>query len=183
MRVTSDEGGGEGGQPYVAIKLADFGLVTTYQETGLPTIKDCCGTPYHMAPEVLEKGRLYDYTVDLFSLGATIFYALCERNGNRALRDRQHETRGEMLEEREAIINHGLDLDGPGLLVRRLLNCLLSESPADRAWHHVGNLLSLCLKWELGLEVPTLADMWRQLDDLPFSQSFMDEVQSVAPFM
>lgn len=51
------------------IKLIDFGLSQRTQ--GNRKLKTVAGTPYYMAPEVLEGN--YDYKCDLWSLGVLLY--------------------------------------------------------------------------------------------------------------
>jgi serine/threonine protein kinase len=51
-------------------KLADFGASRALERTTL--LKTCVGTPYYMAPEVVQ-GEGYDESADIWSFGATIF--------------------------------------------------------------------------------------------------------------
>lgn len=63
-------------EPWVAaIKISDFGLATQYKGREL---YQCCGTPHYMAPELINYAG-YDFSVDLWSLGITLFYMLCSR--------------------------------------------------------------------------------------------------------
>lgn len=59
----------------VAIKISDFGLATYYQGR---EIYQCCGTPHYMAPELINCTG-YDFSVDLWSLGVTLYYMLFSR--------------------------------------------------------------------------------------------------------
>jgi serine/threonine protein kinase len=51
-------------------KLADFGASRALERTTL--LKTCVGTPYYMAPEVVQ-GEGYDESADVWSFGATMF--------------------------------------------------------------------------------------------------------------
>ncbi|CUG92290.1 protein kinase, putative, partial [Bodo saltans] len=51
-------------------KLADFGASRALERTAL--LKTCVGTPYYMAPEVVQ-GEGYDESADIWSFGATLF--------------------------------------------------------------------------------------------------------------
>jgi serine/threonine protein kinase len=62
-----------------AVKLADFGFARHVGEEDALT--DCCGTPYYIAPEVLEAGyyktgRPYGRSCDVWSLAVTGFVAI-----------------------------------------------------------------------------------------------------------
>ncbi|XP_017968991.1 serine/threonine-protein kinase GE16371 [Drosophila navojoa] len=59
----------------VAIKISDFGLATYYQGR---EIYQCCGTPHYMAPELINCSG-YDFAVDLWALGVTLYYMLFSR--------------------------------------------------------------------------------------------------------
>ncbi|XP_017046504.1 serine/threonine-protein kinase DCLK1 [Drosophila ficusphila] len=54
------------------IKITDFGMATYYRGSKLYS---CCGTPCYMAPELITESG-YDYQVDSWSLGVTLFYIL-----------------------------------------------------------------------------------------------------------
>ena len=53
------------------IMLCDFGIAANLQMQNKRSTM--IGTPYWMAPEVIVKGRLYDQSADIWSLGITIF--------------------------------------------------------------------------------------------------------------
>ena len=55
------------------MKLIDFGLACQYNHVlkGLPDLK--CGTKLYMAPEVHLKNKEYTKSVDMWSLGITIY--------------------------------------------------------------------------------------------------------------
>ncbi|XP_033164320.1 serine/threonine-protein kinase GG21441 [Drosophila mauritiana] len=55
------------------VKVANFGLATHYRGSKLNVR---CGTPCYMAPEMIAMLG-YDYQVDSWSLGVTLFYMLC----------------------------------------------------------------------------------------------------------
>lgn len=52
------------------IKLLDFGLSKNSKKVN---IKEICGTPYYMAPEMIQ-GLDYDAKIDIWSLGVLIYY-------------------------------------------------------------------------------------------------------------
>ncbi|KAH8356379.1 hypothetical protein KR084_009172 [Drosophila pseudotakahashii] len=54
------------------VKIADFGLATYYRGSKLYA---CCGSPCFMAPELVA-GSGYDYQVDAWALGVTLFHML-----------------------------------------------------------------------------------------------------------
>lgn len=56
------------------IVLADFGLADFYRKDGQYLFKRC-GTPGFVAPEVLHD-KLYDYKVDVFSVGVIMYLLL-----------------------------------------------------------------------------------------------------------
>lgn len=55
-------------------KVADFGASRALEQTTL--LKTCIGTPYYMAPEVVQ-GEGYDESADIWSFGATLFEMSC----------------------------------------------------------------------------------------------------------
>lgn len=57
----------------IEIKLADFGFSTILGQNEMTRTQ--CGTPLNMAPEVLN-GKFYNYKVDIWSLGVSMFEAL-----------------------------------------------------------------------------------------------------------
>ncbi len=61
------------------IKVADFGIArAAFVQGGLTTAGTVLGTPYYMSPEQVE-ARPVDARTDLYSLGATLYYALTRR--------------------------------------------------------------------------------------------------------
>ncbi|XP_016989159.2 serine/threonine-protein kinase DCLK1 [Drosophila rhopaloa] len=54
------------------VKITDFGMTAYYRGSKLYC---CCGTPCYMAPELIAESG-YDYPVDSWSLGVTLFYIL-----------------------------------------------------------------------------------------------------------
>ena len=70
------------------IKLADFGISRYYNDTkndkfqGFSNINsntNNVGTPLFTAPEII-KDESYNYKIDLYSLGVTLFYLMIEIN-------------------------------------------------------------------------------------------------------
>ena len=58
-----------------SIKLIDFGLSRKHDETKEPPMSATVGTPYYIAPEVLQKK--YDKSCDLWSVGVIAYILLC----------------------------------------------------------------------------------------------------------
>lgn len=56
------------------MKLADFGTAGPYDPTGKKKLKELVGTPYYVAPEVLNNS--YGSKCDLWSLGVMTFLLL-----------------------------------------------------------------------------------------------------------
>jgi calcium/calmodulin-dependent protein kinase I len=52
--------------------ITDFGLADFYNPEG-KYIFARCGTPGFVAPEILDN-KVYDYKVDIFSIGVLLFY-------------------------------------------------------------------------------------------------------------
>ena len=59
------------------MRLIDFGLAKFFKTKGhnLTPLKTRIGTPYYMAPEVLEGN--YDETCDMWSIGVITYCLLC----------------------------------------------------------------------------------------------------------
>lgn len=57
------------------VKIADFGLATYYEGRDL---YQWCGTPHYMAPELINNTG-YDFRVDCWSLGVTLYFLLCNQ--------------------------------------------------------------------------------------------------------
>ena len=55
---------------YPVVKLADFSLAEIFIDKKLNLQ---CGTPGFIAPEIFNENQPYDETVDIFSLGITLF--------------------------------------------------------------------------------------------------------------
>jgi calcium/calmodulin-dependent protein kinase I len=60
--------------PNMCLKLADFGLAQIVSPSN--RLHTACGTPGYVAPEIL-KGRNYDQSVDIWSLGVILYILLC----------------------------------------------------------------------------------------------------------
>lgn len=65
----------------IDVKLADFGLAKSLQQAGqagmtVTSTGDAKGSPWFVAPEQLEDAKSVDYRADIYSAGATIYYAL-----------------------------------------------------------------------------------------------------------
>ena len=57
------------------VKLADFGF--SKYVPGRNGLRTFCGTPWYMAPEILERWPAYDTQCDMWSFGGILFYLLC----------------------------------------------------------------------------------------------------------
>jgi len=69
-----------------ALKAIDFGLAA-YKPAGSPNLKDFSGTPYYVAPEVIEQD--YSFECDLWSVGVLLYILLSGKRpftGNLQLR-------------------------------------------------------------------------------------------------
>ncbi|XP_077171160.1 rhodopsin kinase GRK1 [Paroedura picta] len=73
------------------VRISDLGLATLIPE-GQEKTKGMAGTPGFMAPELL-KGEEYDYSVDYFTLGVTLFEMIAAKGAFR--------NRGEKVENKE----------------------------------------------------------------------------------
>jgi len=60
------------------VKLADFGLSNFLSEDGHHTLSSGVGTPYYVAPEMVQK-RCYGCSVDMWSCGVLLFLLLAGR--------------------------------------------------------------------------------------------------------
>lgn len=57
------------------VKLADFGLATTYNENEDTMIHTICGSPYYMAPEIFINKK-YNSKADIWSFGVVMYQLL-----------------------------------------------------------------------------------------------------------
>ncbi|XP_034484461.1 serine/threonine-protein kinase DCLK1 [Drosophila innubila] len=57
------------------VKIGDFGLATYYEGRDL---YQWCGTPHYMAPELVSYAG-YDFRVDCWSLGVSLYFLLCNQ--------------------------------------------------------------------------------------------------------
>ena len=60
------------------IKLIDFGLSRRHG-LGIKRMKTAVGTPYYVAPEVIQRGKSYDAKCDVWSLGVLLYMMLSGR--------------------------------------------------------------------------------------------------------
>nr|AUG68901.1 G protein-coupled receptor kinase 1X [Mordacia mordax] len=108
------------------VRLSDMGLATELQE-GEDKTKGYAGTPGFMAPELV-KGELYDYSVDYFTLGVTIFEMIQAKGPFRY--------RGEKVENKEVkrrILNDSVAYsDRFSADCRETCEALLAKDPAKR---------------------------------------------------
>jgi hypothetical protein len=64
--------------PQVRVKILDFGIAFIKSEVRLTLPGEVMGTPYYVSPEILQKGAsAVTPASDVYSLGATLFEALC----------------------------------------------------------------------------------------------------------
>ncbi|EDV54004.1 serine/threonine-protein kinase GD17699 [Drosophila erecta] len=115
-----------GGWNFEMVKVADFGLATYYRDK----LYVFCGSPCYMAPEIIAMSG-YDYQVDSWSLGVTLFYMLC---GQRPFASASQDVN----EIYAAIMSGGpsypKDMDGvlsPG--ASQLIDGLLVRNPSNRS--------------------------------------------------
>merc|ERR1719198_2103348 len=54
------------------LKLIDFGLSNRHKTGGLKRMNTLVGTPYYMAPEVIDRNRMYGNECDVWSLGVIL---------------------------------------------------------------------------------------------------------------
>lgn len=57
------------------MKIIDFGTATAFDENGRKKLTEMLGTPYYIAPEVLQ-GQ-YNEKCDIWSIGVITFMLLC----------------------------------------------------------------------------------------------------------
>ena len=60
---------------HTRIKIADFGL-SAFWTTGAPMLRQRCGTPAFVAPEILPKDCEYDNKIDMWSAGVILYFLL-----------------------------------------------------------------------------------------------------------
>ena len=59
------------------LKIGDFGLIAKIDNNNKERRKSCLGTPYYMAPEVIEPGEKgYSFEVDIWSMGVIMYKLL-----------------------------------------------------------------------------------------------------------
>nr|AUG68900.1 G protein-coupled receptor kinase 1X [Geotria australis] len=108
------------------VRLSDLGLAIELKE-GQDKTKGYAGTPGFMAPELL-KGEPYDYSVDYFTLGVTIFEMIQAKGPFRY--------RGEKVENKEVkrrILEDGATYsDRFSAACRDTCEALLAKDPATR---------------------------------------------------
>jgi len=113
---------------YDQLKLSDFGLSRTIKEGSV--MQTMCGTPQYLAPEILtnteQKG--YSFKVDLWSLGAILFFMLC---GNPPFDENKP------LPIFGKITGPVINFDAPiwnkvSFAAKDLVQCLLTVDPAKR---------------------------------------------------
>merc|ERR1711934_1331611 len=66
----------ESREPTAQLKLIDFGLSSRHEKAGLKRMKTLVGTPYYMAPEVIDRSVQYDNECDVWSLGVILYMML-----------------------------------------------------------------------------------------------------------
>ncbi|TRY92738.1 hypothetical protein DNTS_024825 [Danionella cerebrum] len=108
------------------VRISDLGLAVELEDGQLKT-KGYAGTPGFMAPELL-KGEEYDYSVDYFTLGVTLYEFMAAKGPFR--------TRGEKLENKEVkkrILNDQVSYpEHFSESARSICEALLAKDPEKR---------------------------------------------------
>ncbi|KAE8625712.1 hypothetical protein XENTR_v10006370 [Xenopus tropicalis] len=115
------------------VRISDLGLAVELKEKKSKA-KGYAGTPGFMAPELLQ-GEEYDYAVDYFSLGVTLYEMIAARGPFRC--------RGEKVENKELknrILNDSVTYSGKfSLDCKSICEALLDKDPKKRMGFKNGN--------------------------------------------
>ena len=104
------------------IKICDFGISKRINKDEL--LKDCCGTPAYIAPEVLEADPYDGYMADMWSVGIVLYTMLYGKFPFRAKEEN---------ELKEKILDGNFELDESiSLEARSLISRLLNQIPVLR---------------------------------------------------
>ena len=104
------------------LRILDFGLARLEGQDSLTTSGDVVGTPLYMSPEQARRNRIIlDHRTDVYSLGATLYEAIC---GRPPFRGKDHADTLSQIIEQDPIEPRKLNPRVPKDLATIVLKCL-----------------------------------------------------------
>ena len=129
------------GENGIVLKICDFGLAK--EITTIPRSHTICGSPMYMAPELFNRNKNYDETIDIWSIGIILFEMLYGYNPFHKIKDRNELELFMINEEIRFPTNTNLSKQCTdvlhGLLQKNVTNRITFEQLYDNEWINGAN--------------------------------------------
>lgn len=107
------------------LRVLDFGLARLEGQESLTLSGDCVGTPLYMSPEQARQKKIpVDHRTDVYSLGASMYQAIC---GRPPFRGKDHADTLSQIIERDPVEPRRVNFRAPKDLETIVLKCLRKD--------------------------------------------------------